>query len=226
MNANYIPPITFGSKLDGIVTASSSSNTKGGKWVDDVGNEVLRGYDIKTNSIVTDGQVENVYSIKYNGHTISLNELPPNIYEQVAGTIIDIQEGNYTPPSILENVKDAEEPVITNIQKETVPSPENNLNDIVVDAKNLEKKKGEYNIFTREVKKVDRKPNPNNKKYKWSPTGGWKHKGKENYERDLASWKKRQRKNPTQLRDDNIYRSAVPGGPVQLNMIKNGYIPN
>ena len=66
------------------------------------------------------------------------------------------------------------------------------------------------------------------RKYKWNNgTGGFLPGGKEQYEKDLEQYDKQvnTKDSAAQMRDDKIYNNAIPGGPVQMNMIKNGYVP-
>jgi hypothetical protein len=51
------------------------------------------------------------------------------------------------------------------------------------------------------------KPKPGDKKYKWSPSGGWKAGGKEKYEADLAAYNEKLKKSPVKDFSQNAYHS-------------------
>ena len=100
-----------------------------------------------------------------------------------------------------ENVNNQTQPVITNEAQPTVRPP---------------------------VKPIIENPRFNMRKYKWNNgTGGFLPGGKEQYEKDLEQYDKQvnTKDSAAQMRDDKIYNNAIPGGPVQMNMIKNGYVP-
>ena len=93
-----------------------------------------------------------------------------------------------------------------------------------------EKKSKDRNIKTLSDKKsktIDKNRRPKPEDYRWGKTGGWKYKGKEQYESDMEAWRKSKsdKKSPAEMRDDRIWRNARKGSPIHENMRKSGYIP-
>ena len=178
------------------------------------------GYQILVKDI--DGEKKAV--VLYNGHIVDIDELPPEISDQqmsdgrtVRETYIDIQDEN--------ELKEAEKSVTNNEgqvitvqnqdQTQTTPGPVN---------PNIEFQP--YPEKTETVKPAIVNPRFRMHKYKWGGgTGGWLPGGKEQYEKDMEEYKNRDNVSAARLRDDRIYNNATPGGPVQMNMIKNGYVP-
>lgn len=162
------------------------------------------GYQFRTMEV--NGKQKSV--VYYNGHPVDIDELPPEISDEIlpdGKTIRETYIDSNEKQSIKTNVKDESEPVTTTTTPSTTTTPR---------------------TTTRTTSGGLKNPRFNMSKYKFNQgRGGWFPGGKEEYEEDLKEYKSQQTTSAAQLRDDKIYKNAVPGGPVQMNMIKNGYVP-
>ena len=234
-SADYIPPQTNyaheNSKYDEIAMPTKP-NRRGvdgagpdlSTTTDEVDPRSRPGYQILVNDV--DGEKKAV--VLYNGHIVNIDELPPEISDQemadgrtVRETYIDIQDEN--------ELKEVEKSVTNNEgQVITVPTQEESQSQSTPGPINPNIEFQPYPEETETVKPVIRNPRNNMRKYKWNQgKGGWLPGGKEQYEKDMERYKNQNKENTSaaQMRDDKIYNNAVPGGPVQMNMIKNGYVP-